>query len=53
MTEYILYQVGVMVFYSSFQQINIILILPPISPFNSLMSVAEFEKIAIYEAKTY
>ena len=44
MTEYILYQVVVMVFYSSFPQINVILFLPPISPFNSLMSVAEFEK---------
>ena len=53
MTEHILYQVGVMVFYSSSQQINVILFLPPISPFNSLMSMAEFEKIAIYEATAY
>ena len=53
MTEHILYQVGVMVFYSSSQQINVILFLLPISPLNSLMSVAEFEKIAIYEATAY
>ena len=53
MTEHILYQVGVMVFYSSSQQINVILFLLPISPFNSLMSMAEFEKIAIYEATAY
>ena len=42
MKEYIFYQVGVIVLYSSFQQNNFTLFLPPTTAFDTLMTVAEF-----------
>ena len=51
MKEYIFYQVGVIVLYSSFQYNNFILFFPPISAFDTLMKVAEFTKIAICQTE--
>ena len=51
--EYIFYHARVMVFYSFFQQNNSILLLPPISAFNTLMTVVEFTKIGIKQATAY
>ena len=50
MKEYIFYQVGVIMFYSSFQQNNFNLFLPPILAFNTLKILTEFIKIAICQA---
>ena len=46
MKEYRFYQVRAIMLYSSFQQSN--LIFPPISAFDTLMTLVEFTKIAIY-----
>ena len=49
--EYIFYQVGIIVLYSSFQQNNFILFFPPISAVKyTLMTMAEFTKITICQA---
>ena len=53
MTEYIFYHAGVIVFYSFFQQNNSILLLHPISAFNTLMTVVKFTKIVIKKATAY
>ena len=50
MKEYIFYQVGVIFLQSPLQQSNFILSLPPISAFDTSMTVAEFTKEAICEA---
>ena len=50
MKEYIFYQIGVIMPYSSFQQNSFTLFLPPISAFGTLITVEEFTKIAICQA---
>ena len=42
MKEYIFYRIGAITLYSSFKQSNVILFPPPISAFDTLMTVAEF-----------
>ena len=50
MKEYIFYQVGAIMLYSSFQQSNFTLFVSHISAFNTLLTEAEFTKIAIWQA---
>ena len=47
MKEYISYQIGAIMLYSSFQQTNFMFLLSHISAFNTLMTVAELTKIII------
>ena len=47
MKEYISYQIGAIMLYSSFQQTNFMFLLSHISAFNTLMTVVELTKIII------